>query len=65
MIFLRNQRILRILINHFSKIEKINAEFGCDKCDFQAESMSEFLMHVKSNHGEEKLKIFSCNHLDI
>ena len=54
----------RISFKH-SELEKIQAELACNKCDFQAESMTEFLMHTESDHGEEKEKMFTCNHCDL
>ena len=43
-----------------SELKKLQAEFTCDKCDFKAQSLKEFLMHVKSPHQAEKETNITC-----
>ena len=49
----RNEKNGTIRVNN-SELEKLKADFACDKCDFKAGSLTEFLMHVKSPHQTEK-----------
>ena len=45
--------IERIGFKHL-ELERIKENFNCDKCDFKAETMSEFNVHSNSDHGEVK-----------
>ena len=43
-----------------SELEKLKSDFACDKCDFKAESLTEFIMHVKSPHQTQMETSLSC-----
>ena len=60
-----NEHLLeRISFKHL-ELERIKENFNCDKCGFKAETMTEFNVHLNSDHGEEKEKDITCKVFDL